>query len=78
MAARDDADRGERSVVVFVVSNAEKLRELVSLVNSRVLTLEVTRRIPLTEPTALHAEPAEGRIAGKVFMIPRGAVEDAR
>lgn len=70
MPAPDDADRGVRSVVVFVRSDAEKLAELVSLVDDGVLALEVTRRIPLTELPALHAEAAEGRIAGKVLVIP--------
>lgn len=70
MPAPDDADRGVRSVVVFVRSDAEKLAELVSLVDSGVLILEVTRRIPLTELPALHVEASEGPIAGKVIVIP--------
>lgn len=70
MPAPDDAERGVTSVVVFVQSDAEKLAELVDLVDSGVLTLEVTRRIPLSELPALHAEAAEGRIAGKVIVIP--------
>jgi len=70
MPAPDDAERGVRSVVVFVRSDAEKLAELVSLVESGALTLEVTRRIPLTELPALHAEAAEGPISGKVIVIP--------
>lgn len=70
MPAPDDADRGVRSVVVFVQSDAGKLRELVALVDGGGLTLEVTRRIPLTELPALHAEAAQGRIAGKVIIIP--------
>lgn len=70
MPAPDDADRNVRSVVVFVRSDAGKLAELVSLVDSGVLRLEVTRRIPLAELPALHAEAAAGRIAGKVIVIP--------
>ncbi|MFJ4015194.1 zinc-binding dehydrogenase [Microbacterium sp. NPDC090014] len=70
MPAPDDADRGVTSVVVFVRSDAEKLAELVSLVDSGVLTLEVTRRIPLTELPALHAEAVEGPISGKVIVVP--------
>lgn len=52
-------------------SDAEKLAELVSLIDEGVLTLEVTRRIPLAELPALHAEAAEGRVAGKVIVIPQ-------
>ena len=57
-------------MVVFVRSDTEKLAELVSLVDNGALVLEVTRRIPLTELQALHAEAAEGPISGKVIIIP--------
>ncbi|WP_341976452.1 NADP-dependent oxidoreductase [Microbacterium sp. LWO13-1.2] len=70
MPAPDDAERNVRSVVVYVRSDAEKLAELVSLVDSGDLRVEVTRRIPLTELRELHAEAAQGRIPGKVIVIP--------
>ncbi|MEV4776795.1 NADP-dependent oxidoreductase [Microbacterium sp. LWH12-1.2] len=70
MPAPDDAERNVRSVVVYVRSDVEKLAELVSLVDSGDLRVEVTRRIPLTELRALHAEAAQGRIPGKVIVIP--------
>ncbi|MDQ0646569.1 NADPH:quinone reductase-like Zn-dependent oxidoreductase [Microbacterium natoriense] len=70
MPAPDDAERDVRSVVVFVRSDAERLVELASLVDSGDLKLEVTRRIPLAELPALHAEAAAGRISGKVIVIP--------
>lgn len=70
MPAPDAAERGVKSVVVFVRNDAEKLAELVSLIDEGVLALEVTRRILLTELPALHAEAAEGRITGKVIVIP--------
>jgi NADPH:quinone reductase-like Zn-dependent oxidoreductase len=70
MPAPDDADRNVRSVVVFVRSDAARLAELVGLVDSGELHLEVTRRIPLAELPALHAEAAAGRIAGKVIVVP--------
>ena len=70
MPAPDDADRDVRSTVVFVRSDADTLRELVALVDNGDLTLEVTRRIPLAELPALHAEAAEGRISGKVIVLP--------
>jgi NADPH:quinone reductase-like Zn-dependent oxidoreductase len=70
MPAPDDADRGVRSVVVFVRSDAEKLREIVALVDAGELQVEVTRRIPLTELPALHAEAALGPIVGKVIVLP--------
>ncbi|PRB59019.1 NADP-dependent oxidoreductase [Microbacterium sp. MYb45] len=70
MPAPDDADRNVRSVVVFVRSDAARLAELVGLVDSGEMHLEVTRRIPLVELPVLHAEAAAGRIAGKVIVVP--------
>jgi NADPH:quinone reductase-like Zn-dependent oxidoreductase len=55
---------------VFVRSDAARLAELVGLVDSGDLHLEVTRRIPLAELPALHAEAAAGPIAGKVIVVP--------
>ena len=65
----DDA-RGVRAATVFVLPDRQRLTELVSLVDAGELTVEVTRRIPLAELPALHAEAAAGRIAGKVVVLP--------
>ncbi|PZE62736.1 NADP-dependent oxidoreductase [Curtobacterium sp. MCPF17_001] len=70
MPAPDDASRGVRSAVVFVLPNRDRLTRLVSLVDEGSLHVEVTRRIPLTELPALHAEAADGAIAGKVVVLP--------
>jgi NADPH:quinone reductase-like Zn-dependent oxidoreductase len=69
MATPGDARRDVRSATVFVLPNRERLTELVSLVDSGQLTVEVTRRIPLAELPALHAEASTGRIAGKVIVL---------
>ncbi|MDP4335163.1 NADP-dependent oxidoreductase [Curtobacterium sp. A7_M15] len=69
MATPGDESRGVRAATVFVLRNRERLAELVRLVDAGQLTVEVTRRIPLTELQALHAEGAEGRIAGKVVVL---------
>jgi NADPH:quinone reductase-like Zn-dependent oxidoreductase len=68
MATPDDESRGVRAATVFVLPNRERLAELVALVDAGQLTVEVTRRIPLAELPALHAEGAAGRIAGKVVV----------
>lgn len=68
MATPDDASRGVRAATVFVLPNRERLAELVGLVDAGELTVEVTRRVPLAELPALHAEGAAGRIAGKVVV----------
>uniref|UniRef100_A0A942SZ31 NADP-dependent oxidoreductase n=1 Tax=Neobacillus citreus TaxID=2833578 RepID=A0A942SZ31_9BACI len=70
MATPGDEARGVRATTVFVQPNRERLAELVSLVDSGALRVEVTRRIPLDELPALHAEGAAGRIAGKVVVLP--------
>ncbi|WP_200849169.1 NADP-dependent oxidoreductase [Curtobacterium sp. 18060] len=70
MATPGDESRGVRAATVFVLPNRERLTELVALVDAGALTVEVTRRIPLAELPALHAEGAAGRIAGKVIVLP--------
>ncbi|WIE77263.1 NADP-dependent oxidoreductase [Curtobacterium sp. MCSS17_007] len=71
MATPDDASRSVRAATVFVLPNRERLAELVALVDAGELTVEVTRRVPLAELPALHAEGAAGRIAGKVVVAVR-------
>lgn len=70
MATPGDEARDVKPATVFVLPNRHRLGELVSLVDSGALQVEVTRRIPLTELPALHAEAAAGRIAGKVVVQP--------
>lgn len=70
MATPGDESRGVRAATVFVLPNRERLTELVALVDDGALTVEVTRRIPLADLPALHAEGAAGRIAGKVIIQP--------
>lgn len=70
MPTPGDETRQVRAATVFVLRNRDRLSTLVSLVDEGSLTVEVTRRIPLTELPALHAEAAAGRIAGKVIVLP--------
>ncbi len=69
MATPSDEARGVSAATVFVRPNRERLTELVTLVDQGALQVEVTRRIPLTELPALHAEAAAGRIPGKVVVL---------
>ncbi|NQX16700.1 NADP-dependent oxidoreductase [Rathayibacter sp. VKM Ac-2857] len=64
-----DDSRGVRAATVFVLPNRDRLAELVALVDAGELTVEVTRRVPLAELAAIHAEAAEGRITGKVIVL---------
>lgn len=69
MPTPSDDSRGVRAATVFVRPNRDRLSELVALVDDGHLTIEVTRRIPLTQLPALHAEAAAGRIPGKVIVL---------
>ncbi|MBO1753473.1 NADP-dependent oxidoreductase [Actinotalea sp. BY-33] len=70
MATPGDEARGVSAATVFVLPHRDRLTELVSLVDGGDLQVEVTRRIPLSELPALHAEAAAGRIPGKVVVQP--------
>jgi NADPH:quinone reductase-like Zn-dependent oxidoreductase len=70
MATPGDEARSVSAATVFVLPNRDRLSELVSLVDSGDLQVEVTRHIPLTELPSLHAEAAAGGIAGKVVVEP--------
>lgn len=70
MPTPDDDTRGVRSATVFVLRNPERLAQLASLVDDGTLEVEVTRRIPLSELAALHAEASAGRVVGKVIVLP--------
>jgi NADPH:quinone reductase-like Zn-dependent oxidoreductase len=69
MATPGDDVRGVRAATVFVLPNRQRLTELVSLVEDGELVVEVTRRIPLTDLAALHAEASVGRVPGKVIVL---------
>ncbi|TDT80227.1 NADPH:quinone reductase-like Zn-dependent oxidoreductase [Arthrobacter sp. AG258] len=69
MQTPGDETRGVRAATVYVRPNRERLSELVSLVDDGQLTVEVTRRIPLAELPALHAEASVGRVPGKVIVL---------
>ncbi|MDF2554296.1 MAG: NADPH:quinone reductase [Microbacterium sp.] len=69
MSTPSDEGRGVHAATVFVRRDRDRLVELVRLVDEGALTIEVTRRIPLAELPALHAEAAESGIAGKVIVV---------
>lgn len=70
MATPGDDERGVRAATVFVRPDVTRLAEIVRLVDAGELAVDVTRRIPLDDLPALHAEAAEGRISGKVIVVP--------
>lgn len=73
MPAPDDAERDVRSVIVFVRSDAAQLAQLVALVESGELHVDVSERVALPELVSIHERAAAGTLRGKVVVIPESA-----
>jgi NADPH:quinone reductase-like Zn-dependent oxidoreductase len=69
MPAPSDAGRDVRGVDLFVRSDAGQLAQLVALVDSGELRIDVTERVPLADLAALHARAATGGISGKAVVL---------
>jgi len=67
MTTPGDDTRGVRTAGVFVEARADQLAQLVALVDSGELTVEVAKRVPLSE----LPEVAAGEIRGKVVVVPQ-------
>ncbi len=70
MPAPSDEERGVRGIDLFVNSDAAQLAQLVALVDSGELRVDIARRVPLADLPALHAEAAAGPISGKAIVLP--------
>jgi NADPH:quinone reductase-like Zn-dependent oxidoreductase len=70
MTTPGDDSRGVRTAGVFVEAKADELAQLVSLVDSGELTVDVARRVPLSGLPAIHVEAAAGELHGKVVAVP--------
>jgi NADPH:quinone reductase-like Zn-dependent oxidoreductase len=70
METPGDDTRGVRTAGVFVRADADQLAELVALVDRGELTVDVARRVPLSELPAIHALAAAGELHGKVVAVP--------
>ncbi|MBF5082641.1 NADP-dependent oxidoreductase [Quadrisphaera sp. INWT6] len=69
VATPDDPARGVRGATVYVHPDAEVLAELVGLVDSGELRVDVAERVPLAELADLHARSDAGRVHGKVVVV---------
>jgi NADPH:quinone reductase-like Zn-dependent oxidoreductase len=74
MPAPSDEERGVRGINLFVNSDAAQLAQLVALVDSGELRVDIARRVPLADLPALHAEAAAGPISGKAIVLPPAAL----
>jgi NADPH:quinone reductase-like Zn-dependent oxidoreductase len=70
MTTPGDDERGVRSAGVFVRSDVDQLAQLVALVDSGELTVDVAQRVPLSKLPAIHAWAAAGELRGKVVAVP--------
>ncbi|PRY67135.1 NADPH:quinone reductase-like Zn-dependent oxidoreductase [Glaciihabitans tibetensis] len=70
MTTPGDSARGVRTAGVFVEAKTDQLAQLVALVDSGDLTVNIAQRVPLDELPAIHAKAAAGGIHGKVVVIP--------
>ena len=70
MTTPGDDSRGVRTGGVFVRADVDELAQLVALVDSGELTVDVNQRVPLSELPAVHTKHAAGELHGKVVAVP--------
>jgi NADPH:quinone reductase-like Zn-dependent oxidoreductase len=70
MTTPGDETRGVRTAGVFVTADAGELAQLVALVDSGELTVDIAQRVPLSELPTIHAQAAVGAVHGKVIAVP--------
>lgn len=70
MPAPGDDRRGVRGAVIYVRADAAELSQLVSLVDSGELRVDVERHVALRDLPAVHQESAVGALRGKVVSVP--------
>ncbi|MET3962005.1 NADPH:quinone reductase-like Zn-dependent oxidoreductase [Marmoricola sp. OAE513] len=70
MPAPSDADRGVRGIDLYVRSDHDQLADLVARVDAGELTVDIARRVPLSDLASVHADAAAGALQGKVVVVP--------
>lgn len=70
MTTPGDDKRGVRTAGVFVKAIREQLAQLVALVDSGELTVDVAQRVQLSELPNIHTKAATGDLHGKVVAVP--------
>jgi NADPH:quinone reductase-like Zn-dependent oxidoreductase len=69
MPAPSDDQRGVRGIDLFVRSDADQLSQLVTLIDSGKLHVDVAQRIPLAELPTVHTQAAAGALPGKTVIV---------
>ncbi|MFD1715066.1 NADP-dependent oxidoreductase [Amnibacterium flavum] len=70
MTTPGDESRGVRAVGVYVQPIVDELAQLVALVDSGEISVEVTERVPLSDLPAIHRRAAAGELRGKIVAVP--------
>jgi NADPH:quinone reductase-like Zn-dependent oxidoreductase len=78
MPAPSDEARGVRGVNLFFRPDGDQLAQLVALVDTGVLRLGPTRRVPLAELAQVHTEAAAAPVTGKVVVLPGSPARSGR
>jgi NADPH:quinone reductase-like Zn-dependent oxidoreductase len=65
-----DEARGVRAAGVFVRSDAERLAQLVALVDAGELHVDIAERISLPDLPTIHTRANTGDLSGKVIVLP--------
>lgn len=73
MPAPSDDERGVRGIDMYVDNDREQLAGLVARIDHGDLTVDVARRVPLSELPAVHADAADGSLHGKIVIVPDAA-----
>jgi NADPH:quinone reductase-like Zn-dependent oxidoreductase len=73
MPAPSDDERGVRGIDLYVNNDREQLAGLVARIDNGDLTVDVARRVPLSELPDIHAAAAEGSLHGKIVIVPDAA-----
>ncbi|WP_454857728.1 NADP-dependent oxidoreductase [Promicromonospora soli] len=70
MPTPSDDKRGVRAAGIFLRADVDELTQLVALVDSGELTVDVAQRVSLSDLPAIHAQSAAGELRGKVVAVP--------
>jgi len=70
MTTPGDDTRGVRTAGVFVRADVHELTQLVALVDSGELTVDIAERVSLSELPDIHTRAAAGEVYGKVIVAP--------